>query len=272
MPLARRAWPRPNPRGAGILARRQTGALPDVSTIVNCTPTCTCSFAASNMLDGVRLKLNQQAPRTHRSPGAHRQQPDQLAKSPPGTQIRGNPIRGNPVRSIAVLGFLGIAGHWSTTWLSSSKVLALAVVTSLATYFVGLVISIAIELPGNSVPSTSRPSPRSHSPARHSRRRLSLDRCSPAASGELPPGADRSSLAEGVVELEFSDGARVRIEGPAEFAARSGGLLLDLCGRLLAYVPKQARGFTVTTPTAEVIDLGTEFGLEVDGEEVPTCT
>ena len=59
-------------------------------------------------------------------------------------------------------------------------------------------------------------------------------------------------------------GARVCIEGPAEFAPRSGGRVELNCGRLVAYVPAQARGFTVNTPTAEVIDLGTEFGVEVN--------
>src|SRR5262249_12544086 len=35
-------------------------------------------------------------------------------------------------------------------------------------------------------------------------------------------------------------------------------------GKVTAQVGRDARGFTVETPHAEVVDLGTEFGLEVD--------
>jgi hypothetical protein len=35
-------------------------------------------------------------------------------------------------------------------------------------------------------------------------------------------------------------------------------------GKLAAAVPRAARGYTIITPTAEVVDLGTEFGVSVD--------
>jgi len=35
-------------------------------------------------------------------------------------------------------------------------------------------------------------------------------------------------------------------------------------GRLTATVPSGATEFTVRTPTSEIVDLGTEFGVEVD--------
>ena len=78
----------------------------------------------------------------------------------------------------------------------------------------------------------------------------------------MPAGIAR--LTEGVVELNFDGGARVRVEGPAEFEAKSAGRIELARGRLSAHVPRRARGFTVSTPTAEIIDLGTEFGVEVE--------
>ncbi len=79
---------------------------------------------------------------------------------------------------------------------------------------------------------------------------------------QLPNGA--SLLESGTVEIEFDGGARVWVEGPAEFMPQSGRRMNLSRGCLVAYVPRQARGFTVGTPTAELVDLGTEFGVEVD--------
>ena len=77
----------------------------------------------------------------------------------------------------------------------------------------------------------------------------------------LPVGT--SHLESGIVELEFDGGARVIVEGPAEFATKTARHMELTRGRLVAYVPKHARGFTVYTPAAEIIDLGTEFAVEV---------
>lgn len=71
-------------------------------------------------------------------------------------------------------------------------------------------------------------------------------------------------LNAGTVELEFGEGARVSLRGPAEFSLRSSNHLHLTAGRVVANVPEEALGFTVTTPQSEVVDLGTEFGLAVD--------
>ncbi len=70
-------------------------------------------------------------------------------------------------------------------------------------------------------------------------------------------------LQSGVAELTFDSGARVVIEGPAEFVTldRNRGSLSS--GRLVAHVPKRAKGFTVESPGPAVTDLGTEFGMSV---------
>lgn len=91
-----------------------------------------------------------------------------------------------------------------------------------------------------------------------------------APNTSLLPGAALSlgdfALAEGTIELEFSDGARVSIQGPAKFELRNGGHIHLESGNLVARIPEEALGFVVTTPEAEVVDLGTEFGLSV-GED-----
>ncbi len=71
-------------------------------------------------------------------------------------------------------------------------------------------------------------------------------------------------LQKGTVKIAFDYGAEVIIEGPAEFELKSQDKMLLNSGRLYAVVPKGATGFTVQTPYSTVIDLGTEFGVEVD--------
>jgi hypothetical protein len=63
----------------------------------------------------------------------------------------------------------------------------------------------------------------------------------------------RLQVHTGLAELRFADGAKVVIEGPAEFEVRSanGGFLR--IGRLAAHVPPRAIGFEVETPTARVL-------------------
>jgi len=72
------------------------------------------------------------------------------------------------------------------------------------------------------------------------------------------------NLESGLAQLTFESGAKLILQGPAEFVVRSemeGSLRL---GKLTAVVPQRAQGFSVTTPSAEIVDLGTEFGIEVN--------
>jgi hypothetical protein len=85
----------------------------------------------------------------------------------------------------------------------------------------------------------------------------------------LSAGPDQSMrageyrLIEGIVQVTFRRGAEVLIMAPAEFALSEDRLLLR-SGKLTARVPEPAKGFTVETPSATLIDLGTEFAAEVD--------
>jgi hypothetical protein len=68
----------------------------------------------------------------------------------------------------------------------------------------------------------------------------------------------------GWVELQFHRGARVVIEGPAEFELITDMQARCLLGKVRAEVPPPAIGFEVLSPNVRVIDRGTSFGLEVE--------
>jgi hypothetical protein len=72
-------------------------------------------------------------------------------------------------------------------------------------------------------------------------------------------------LRSGLAQIEFKSGARVLLQGPVVFrpVSENGGELL--AGRLTARVPEQAHGFAVRSEQTRVVDLGTEFGMYVDG-------
>ncbi len=76
-------------------------------------------------------------------------------------------------------------------------------------------------------------------------------------------GTGMVSFESGYLELEFYRGARVTIAGPAKLELVDSGKAICHYGKIRAFVPKVARGFTILTPESEVVDLGTEFGLEV---------
>lgn len=71
-------------------------------------------------------------------------------------------------------------------------------------------------------------------------------------------------LERGIVEVTLDNGIRLVLQGPARFEAtslRSGELHH---GVVAADVPPAENGYTVQTPRAAVIDLGTKFAVSVD--------
>ena len=83
-----------------------------------------------------------------------------------------------------------------------------------------------------------------------------------------PLRAGRLKLNAGLAQIEFLQGANVVLEGPVEFelsGPNEGALVL---GKLRANVPKVAKGFSIDTPKGKVVDLGTEFGLNVEEDGV----
>jgi ferric-dicitrate binding protein FerR (iron transport regulator) len=69
------------------------------------------------------------------------------------------------------------------------------------------------------------------------------------------------SLSAGYAELTFGGGATVIVEGPCRFSVESGEKLFLSAGKLSAAIPHAVRAFTVATPGASIVDLGTEFGV-----------
>jgi hypothetical protein len=67
----------------------------------------------------------------------------------------------------------------------------------------------------------------------------------------------------GEVELVFDHGVEVVIRGPAHFEIRAPDRAYSSLGRIAARVGKDGEGFTIETPVAKVVDLGTEFAIEV---------
>lgn len=70
-------------------------------------------------------------------------------------------------------------------------------------------------------------------------------------------------LLSGFVALTFDCGAEVLLEGPAEFTPLSAEKMILHGGKVYAHVPKQAIGFTIDTPDSSVVDMGTDFGVDI---------
>ena len=77
----------------------------------------------------------------------------------------------------------------------------------------------------------------------------------------LPPG--RLRLDSGLIGLEFYGGARAVVQGPADLDLLGFDQLHCREGRLRVQVSTRARGFRVSCPALDLVDLGTEFGLDV---------
>ncbi|PAW64810.1 MAG: hypothetical protein B9S36_01700 [Verrucomicrobiia bacterium Tous-C2TDCM] len=90
--------------------------------------------------------------------------------------------------------------------------------------------------------------------------------------GEIGPSVDEAvpaggfSLRSGLAQIEFFSGATVIVEGPAELELESAWRVVCRSGRLRAFVPEPAQGFTIVTPEYEAVDLGTEFALSVGSD------
>lgn len=82
----------------------------------------------------------------------------------------------------------------------------------------------------------------------------------------IPPGA--LAWDAGLLQLEFYGGATVVAEGPAEFEILDESRVVCHRGRLRAHVPEPARGFAVLAPSFELVDVGTDFGLDVSQDGV----
>ncbi len=70
-------------------------------------------------------------------------------------------------------------------------------------------------------------------------------------------------MSKGLAQVEFLQGATVVLEGPVDFSIQNPNEGTLFVGKLRAIVPNVATGFTISVPNGRVIDLGTDFGLNV---------
>ena len=76
-------------------------------------------------------------------------------------------------------------------------------------------------------------------------------------------------LDEGLVQIRMDDGAVLVVEAPTEFELVASNRANLKVGRVVGDVPPEAIGFTIETPSSIIVDLGTEFGVQVSrGDDV----
>ncbi|NOY42123.1 MAG: FecR domain-containing protein, partial [Planctomycetes bacterium] len=75
-------------------------------------------------------------------------------------------------------------------------------------------------------------------------------------------------LTRGVVRIAFEGGAKMVVEAPATLELLSPDSARLVWGRLVGSVPRSEVQLTIQTPNASIVDLGTEFGVEVNRQQV----
>lgn len=78
--------------------------------------------------------------------------------------------------------------------------------------------------------------------------------------------AGKLELESGLVQIEFLTGVLVVIEGETTIEIVSANEMHLLQGKLRAHVPAPAIGFQIHTPQGTVVDLGTEFALNLNND------
>lgn len=161
---------------------------------------------------------------------------------------------------------------------SSSRLIwyAIGSIVSLATVFLFMATMRSLLTPGRSLVDAARSgSPGASmageaSPATYGGVILAQN-SSAEFFGTMPPGLGTAIemnrqfiLTYGSIELIFPRGATVLLGAPAIFSVVSGERLFLESGQCSVYAPDGAEGFQVETPLANVVDLGTRFGVSVD--------
>lgn len=80
----------------------------------------------------------------------------------------------------------------------------------------------------------------------------------------VSPG--RLRIEAGLLGLEFYSGAWMTVEGPADIDVTGVDRVVCRQGKIRVRVSERARGFKVSTPKVDLVDLGTEFGVEIGPE------
>ncbi|MCG8653131.1 MAG: FecR domain-containing protein [Pirellulales bacterium] len=86
------------------------------------------------------------------------------------------------------------------------------------------------------------------------------------AGGSLVPSGELHLLS-GLVQLELFSGVQLVIEGEARFSVLSPMEVSIVSGKARARVPEPAQGFRIHTSTGQVVDLGTDFAVDVSAAQ-----
>jgi len=86
---------------------------------------------------------------------------------------------------------------------------------------------------------------------------------SPMLIGSRLRFSEHYMLQAGMIKIRFPSGAEVILSAPAQFQVVKNDELIVNLGNCSVYAPEGAEGFEVTTPTSEVVDLGTRFSVVV---------
>jgi hypothetical protein len=81
----------------------------------------------------------------------------------------------------------------------------------------------------------------------------------------IAPG--KLTLNKGLAQIEFFSGATVLIEGATQLEIISAWEARCVSGRVRVHVPPAAKGFLMHAPDVKLEDLGTEFALNVNGQD-----
>ncbi len=96
----------------------------------------------------------------------------------------------------------------------------------------------------------------------------SFDAAWPAAASHRPGEAlsqgGRLSLLRGVVQLNMTSGASVVVEGPSQLELAGPDALRLHVGKAAVRINDSGTPFVIDTSTTQVVDLGTEFGVETN--------
>lgn len=82
--------------------------------------------------------------------------------------------------------------------------------------------------------------------------------------GQQLEAGTQIKLKTGVVRVTFESGAEAVLQGPCDFVVDNAMHGTIRSGGVAVTAPKRAYGFRIRSPNAEVIDLGTVFGVNVD--------
>ena len=71
-------------------------------------------------------------------------------------------------------------------------------------------------------------------------------------------------LEQGIIQLNYENQAQVIIEAPANFLLIDNNTIHCKEGKISVLAPPSAKGFTISTPIGDIVDLGTEFSTWIN--------